>query len=536
MTRRIQDCRQCGRAVGKPNRDLCARCHWQQAHAPVKSCCPGCGKERVLQPDTGRCVRCSRICRICQAPVLFVDRDLCKECVRKQRRDAARAECPRCGKRRLLRPATGWCGPCSHPGRPPNPDAACIDCGQVTRLTGAGRCRTCWSRSPHRIPVRATNIAATLDDTPGWFGDFAGYLVGRHHPSRACAMLTRLGKHLADDSTLHPQTLLATVAADKPLARALEDFFTVHKLTLPSDHDEQRAAARRQARIDAVPEPLRPPVAGFAEHLLTSRHRARRAGTRPRGHATLEARLTAIRDFACFLSTRLAKTDWSTVEVGDVDAFLHAHPNRRAWYLTGLRQFARYARRQRLILLDFTAGVQAPQTMAFRGTTLPIDRQRRLFQRWTTNSQVHPHEAFVGLAALLHGATTQELQHLADENIDTNTQHVRLGYRTQPTPLDPWTWAALEHCLNHRRRIGSSNPHLLVTGQTKATRAAASDSYIKNTLRPVGIRPRILRSTRLIDLVGTVDTKLVATSYGMTNEAVIAYLADYVDPTRLPNP
>jgi hypothetical protein len=72
--------------------------------------------------------------------------------------------------------------------------------------------------------------------------------------------------------------------------------------------------------------------------------------------------------------------------------------------------------------------------------------------------------------------------------------------------------------------------------QTKATHAPASDGYVKNTLRAVGIQPRILRSTRLAELVGTVDAKLVAAAYGMTNEAVIAYLADQVDTARLPNP
>jgi hypothetical protein len=77
-------------------------------------------------------------------------------------------------------------------------------------------------------------------------------------------MLTRLGKHLADDSPVHPQTLLETVAADGPLTRALEDFLTASKLALRSDHDERRVAARRQSRIDAVAEPLRPAVARFA--------------------------------------------------------------------------------------------------------------------------------------------------------------------------------------------------------------------------------------------------------------------------------
>jgi len=157
--------------------------------------------------------------------------------------------------------------------------------------------------------VRAANLAEALDDPPDWLGGLAAYLVGRHHPSRACAMLTRLGKHLIDDHQMHPQALLESVAADVPLARALEDFLTAHKLALTPDRDERRAAARRRSRIDAVPEPLRPAVAGFAEHLVRSRDRARRAGTHPRGHATLEARLTTMRDFAQFLAACRGKTD-----------------------------------------------------------------------------------------------------------------------------------------------------------------------------------------------------------------------------------
>jgi site-specific recombinase XerC len=348
-------------------------------------------------------------------------------------------------------------------------------------------------------------------------------------------MLTRLATRLADNHPPHPQALLDSVATDVPLARALEDFLTSRQLVLPTDREERRAAARRQSRIDAVPEPLRPAVAGFAEHLVAGRDRARRTGTHPRKHATLEARLNAVRDLAQFLATGRGKTDWATVEVGDIEAFLHAHPSRRAFYLTGLRQFCRYALRRRLMLIDPTKGLTAPQTMAFRGPTLPAERQRELFQRWSTNPDVHPHEAFVGLAALLHGATTQELQHLTDADIDNNRRRIRLGRRPQ-TPLDPWTWTALQRCLNHRRALGGNNSHLLITMQTKATRAPASDGYVKNTLREVGIQPRILRSTRLVDLVGTVDPKLVAAAYGMHHEAVIAYLADHVDSARLPNP
>jgi site-specific recombinase XerD len=384
--------------------------------------------------------------------------------------------------------------------------------------------------------VRAANVAAALDDPPDWFVGFGAYLVGRHHPSRACAMLTRLGKRLAESTTaVHPQTLLESIDVDVPLMRALEDFLTANKLALPTDRDERRAATRRQSRIDTVPASLQPAVTGFAAYLLAGRDRARRTGTQPRSHATLEARLGAVRDFAQFLTCHRGKTDWATAEIGDVEAFLHAHPSRRAYYLAGLRQFCRHAVRRRVMLINPTSGLNAPQTMAFRGPTLAADQQRALFRRWSTDPAVHPHEAFVGLAALLHGATTQELQHLTDADIDHDAHRIRLGRRPHTTPLDPWTWTALQRCIGHRDTLGSNNSHLLITLQTKATRAPASDGYVKNTLRAVGIQPRILRSTRLVDLVGTVDAKLVAAAYGMRNEAVIAYLGDHVDPARLPN-
>jgi site-specific recombinase XerD len=349
-------------------------------------------------------------------------------------------------------------------------------------------------------------------------------------------MLSRLGKHLSDDCTIHPQKLLHVVTDDAPLARALEDYFTSNQLALPTDRDDVHAAARRHSRVAAVPEPLRKPAADFVEHLLAGRGRARRARTRPRGHATIEARLTAVRDLAIFLVNDRGKSDWATTDVGDIEAFLAGRPTRRAWYLTGLRQFFGYCLRTRLILIDPTTGVQAPQSMTFHGKTVPADRQKELFVRWTTDPDVHPHEAFVGLAALLHAMTTSELQHLTDAHIDHSARTIRLDHRRHPTPLDPFTWQALQACLSHRQQVGSANRHVLITTRTKATRDAASDGYIKNTLRAVGIRPRILRSTRLVDLVASLDAKLVADAYGMTNEAVIAYLADHVDPTRLPNP
>ena len=51
-------------------------------------------------------------------------------------------------------------------------------------------------------------------------------------------------------------------------------------------------------------------------------------------------------------------------------------------------------------------------------------------------------------------------------------------------------------------------------------RAPSGDGFVKNTLKAVGIRPKILRSSRLLALVSTADPKLVATAFGMTYDAV----------------
>lgn len=190
-----------------------------------------------------------------------------------------------------------------------------------------------------------------------------------------------------------------------------------------------------------------------------------------------------------------------------------------------------------MILTDPAAAITITQPQGFTGPSLTRSRQRELFSRWTAGTaSIHPHESLTGLLALIHGATTQEIRHLTIDAIDPAAQAVTLRGRPQPTPLDPWTWAAVGACLAYRHALNSANPHLLITSQTKATRAPPGDSYVKNTLRAVSIRPRILRSSRILALASTADPKLIATAYGMTYNGVLHYLADHIDATRLPDP
>ena len=51
----------------------------------------------------------------------------------------------------------------------------------------------------------------------------------------------------------------------------------------------------------------------------------------------------------------------------------------------------------------------------FHGQVLDHSRQRQLYRRWSEEDDVHPHEAFVGLAALLRGASILELRFLGPD-------------------------------------------------------------------------------------------------------------------------
>jgi hypothetical protein len=159
-----------------------------------------------------------------------------------------------------------------------------------------------------------------------------------------------------------------------------------------------------------------------------------------------------------------------------------------------------------------------------------------LFRRWTTDRHVHPHEALTGLLALIHGASSEELRGLTIDGIDTAGRAVRLGRRPHPVLLDPATWAAVERCLAHHQQMRTANPHLLVTRKTKATRVAASEDYSRNLLRAAGVQPRMLRYTRLAELVTGTDPKLVSAAFGIHPLTATHYLAGHIDAVRMPEP
>ncbi|MGP3991556.1 hypothetical protein [Streptomyces sp. 3N207] len=329
---------------------------------------------------------------------------------------------------------------------------------------------------------------------PPWWSDFAEH----RHPIYGADVVATTARLILATTTGDPGTLLAHAHSNAPeLVGALTDFFHTHgHLDPPPGLTDRRAAARRTRRIEAAPAPLRRQVEGFADFLLLQREQAQQLGLHPNQLKTIEIRLEAIRDLALHLHSEGHKS-WTSVTTAHLESFLALAPARRASRLAGMRQFFAYAHRSKAILHNPTDPVTAVQQRGFHGPTLTPARQRTLYRRWATNHEIHPHEAFIGLAALLHAATITELRQLTDAGIDPHRQSVRFPGRSVHLPLDGATWKALQRCQEHRHRLSTDNPHLLVTRLTRTHRGPAGAAHIRDSLAPVGLLPRILRSTRL---------------------------------------
>jgi site-specific recombinase XerD len=386
-------------------------------------------------------------------------------------------------------------------------------------------------------------LAAEVDPEPEWWHGFGEFLAARVAVTRAVSMLHRLSAVLIQMPDAGPTAVLA--AARKPgpavgeLARSLETYFVESGLTLALDTSAQAAAERRSHRLAEIPDQFRSLAIAFDAHQLQARERARRAGTKPRSDRTLEINLAAIRDLARYLTEhRPAVTDWMLVGAGDVEAFLASltNPGYRARHLHALQGYFRFARQHRHILADPTRRLNANSNMPFHGQILEPARQRELFRRWTGDTvDLHPHEPVIGLLGLLHGASVTELRSLRVDDIDLAAGTVVLGRRPHPTPLDPNTATVLRRCLHHRDRRHNTGPYLLVNQKSKTVGKQVSVSYIAKTLVPAQVTVQTLRATRLAQLVTTMDPVLVATAFGVRRGAVLHYLADSVDQTRLPN-
>ncbi len=411
-------------------------------------------------------------------------------------------------------------------------------CGELRRKVGTGMCNKCWQRHPDRPFRRVDNLMAELVDPPDWLPGFADYAAQRHCGARVCVMLTAVRRLLTDGESNHPQGILKR--SRRPgrsagsLARTLEDFFVANGLAFGLDQGAHLAKGRRDRRVAAVPESLRPQVADYAAEMVGAQQRARRVGTHARSDVTIESSLAIVRDFALFLLTDRKKEDWSVVEIGDVESFLLQKPRNRTRRLGGLRSFFRFARKRKLVLVDPTAGVPLTKRSPFKGVVLTAHRQRQLFSRWTSDDEtVEPSEALVGVLALLHAASNAEVRSLKLTDINWSRRTICLGERPYPVPIDPVTESVLKRALAHRETLGTENPHIIVTRATKTRSCPASAPYITHVLDPAGVRTKALRQTRILDLVNRLDPKVAAEVLGMNADGLATYVSDDVNAVLL---
>ena len=295
---------------------------------------------------------------------------------------------------------------------------------------------------------------------------------------------------------------------------------------LASDERGRLAHRRRARRIERCPLSLRPAAERYAAWLLAGRERARRIGERPLKDHTIEQRLAILAQFATHLE-RAGVRDWATCSRAHIETFLAAGRD-HGFRLAALRDFFHFARKERICLTDPTAGLAHRPARGFRGRTLTTADQARLLRRWA-GGDCHPHEALVGLLALLHGAAVSELRPLTINNVNTAARTVRLGRRPHPVPLDPLSFAALDRCLAHRQQLGTENPHVLVTRGTRAHRTPPSQPYLSHVLDTAHVSPSLLRQTRLAALTHRLDPRLVAAAFGMTPEGALHYLIGAVE-------
>lgn len=457
-------------------------------------------------------------------------RGRCTPCYWKAKREAAKEDCPGCRRPRILRPEAGLCGMCvrtARPRKPPTP-RVCRGCGRLAEHDGHGLCSACYQKDPARMSTWTTGALRRLGAAaPAWFVPLAEDLADRCVPSVAAAHMRKI-ERLAASGVSDPAAVIAAVRmpgrSPGATARLVDEFFTRTGAGAHLDEEAARRATRRRLRrLESVPGPLRAAVSLFMAYLLGSRTRAALVGRRGLADSTIEARIADLAALAGQLTDR-GITDWAAVATGDIEAFVTANTGSR---LASCRAFFAFARHRKLILIDPTRTITRRTPRGFAGTVLDTEAQRRLLRRWM-RTDLDPRERLVGLLSLIHGASCAELRRLRVGDVDLPTATISLPGRPHRLPLDPLSSAAIRDTLDLRAAGRTGNPHLLITKDTRLHQSACSPYFMTHVLDAAGVRPSVLRHTRLADLAHQVDPRLVAAAFGMTDGGALHYLTGAV--------
>ena len=376
---------------------------------------------------------------------------------------------------------------------PPLPPGRARRAARWRRKKGDGLCDRCWQRHPDRARSPKPTTSPRLEDPPGGWASFAEFAAERHCMARACVMITAVGRLLDDDQPIHPQALLER--SRRPgrsagaLARTLEDFFVTTSPRLRPR--SRRPASPPAAGSDGSTRPRAVASGGGRCSANTSSGPANvPAGPAPIPEPTSPSNRPwpVVRDLARFLVDERAKTDWATVQTADIEAFLNAQPANRRRRLAAARQFFRWARRTSSCSSTPPARDAHAASRVHR-QTLTIAEQRRLFRRWTTDPDVHPHEALVGLLALLHACTERRAPRATSRRLRPRTPHAARRRPPAPGPARSRQLSTVPQRLP--RSASRSAPATRTSSSPRSPRpriTPASTAYITHVLDPAGVR------------------------------------------------
>lgn len=431
----------------------------------------------------------------------------------------------RCSQERVVWDDTAMCARCVHFTRRlanAKPLRACHRCGKVATIAADDICDRCYNHDPGRIDTFRAGIESRLQIVPGWFDPLVSWARERLSVIGAVSLLRDTARVIDTAANTNPSAVLAA-AGDTTIGATLRCFFVENGDAFRVDPGPRRHHAACQRRLDATPMPWRETARLFAAAESERRARAERRGLRVDAFRTIETRLTVIRDLAVRLDA-LGRDGWTSVSRSDIESFVSSVAGTRRTQLLSLDRFFQWARRRRLILTNPVSGMKITQPI-FRGSDLTLDDQRRAFRRWTTGD-ASPSESFIGLAALLHGASRAELRVLRVEDIDVRAQTIRFGRRAAMV-MDPYTWHATLRCLEHHATSFSHNPFLLAAGRQRGRTEPSSLTALDDALRPA--RPasfRSLRAARLARMVAQHDPIIVAGSHAISHKAALYYLTE----------
>ena len=431
----------------------------------------------------------------------------------------------RCSKQKVVWDDTAMCARCVHFTRrlaSAKPLRACHRCGHVATIAAADLCKSCYNHEPGRIDTFSAGIKSRLRVVPDWFEAFVSWARERLTVIGTVTLLRDTATVIDAAASTLPSAVLAAAGATT-IGSTLRCFFVENGEAFRIDVGPQRHHAACQRRLDATPMPWRNAAQLFAGAEGERRARAARRGLRVDAFRTIETRLAVLRDLAVYLDA-LGRDGWTSVSRSDIERFVSSVAGTRRTQLLALDRFFQWARRRRLILTNPASGMKLTQPI-FRGSHLSLDEQRFAFHRWTTG-KAPPGESFIGLAALLHGASRAELRVLRVEDIDIRAQTIRFGRRTSMV-MDPYTWDAALRCLDHHATSFSHNPFLLAAGRQRGRTEPPSLTSLDDALRPA--RPasfRSLRAARLARMVTHHDPIIVAGSHAITHKAALYYLTE----------